>query len=120
MTDEQREAALREALGRYGRYEGVDISGVRRSPEYNAARFQYRVDEEHSAEYRRLVGRVTALLPAPAHVLELGSGTGGWCTALALAGYQVTGLEPDEPGVRVSELRALRYPATRQAFHVGF
>ena len=46
----------------------------------------------------RIVERITGLLglPAGAHILDVGAGTGNYARALANRGYQVTALEPSQ------------------------
>lgn len=54
-----------------------------------------------------------------ARVLEIGSGSGGRAVAVAMRGAQVVGIEPSEPGVVVSRMRAQRYPDLPVRFQVG-
>ena len=54
-----------------------------------------------------------------ARILEIGSGSGGRSVALALHGADVVGIDPSEPGVAASRLRAQRYPGLRVDFRVG-
>lgn len=54
-----------------------------------------------------------------ARVLEIGSGSGARSVALALHGAEVVGIDPSEPGVAASRLRAQRYPGLRVDFRVG-
>lgn len=54
-----------------------------------------------------------------ARVLEVGSGSGSRAVAVALRGAEVVGIEPSEAGVKVSRLRAERYPGLRVRFQVG-
>src|SRR6476620_1628895 len=110
------ENALREAVHRYV---FRDLPGALRSVEYNESRVAFRLDEENDAAALRNVRRVMQLSPPPARVLEVGCGTGGWTAALARAGYDVAGLDPDEHGIRACEMRALRYPDTRQEYRVA-
>jgi SAM-dependent methyltransferase len=96
-----------------------DLPGTKRTPEFNEGRVRYRMGEETTDSVRRHVRRVLDLISPPARILEIGCGTGGWCTGLALAGFDVVGIEPNEHGVRACRTRALRYPHTRQEFHVA-
>lgn len=110
------EAELRRAVTAYV---NMDLPGANRSAAYNAERVEYRLSEEHDAQNLRVVERVRAAWPPPARLLELGAGTGGLCTALALAGYDVAGVEPDDHGVDASRLRARRYPEARVRIEKG-
>jgi SAM-dependent methyltransferase len=110
------EDALREALRAYV---NQDYPGAKRTAEYNAKRVEARMIEEHDAPSLGFVERVRTLVAPPARVLEIGSGSGGLCVALARAGYDVTGVEPNEDGVRASRLRVKRYPGIRCRFETG-
>lgn len=112
--DQAPPGALEDELRRaVAAYVHMDLPGANRTAAYNAERVEYRLHEEHDAQNLRVVERVRAAWPPPARLLELGAGTGGLCTALALAGYDVAAVEPDKRGVAASRLRARRYPDAR-------
>jgi SAM-dependent methyltransferase len=118
--DDPRPAGLEDALHRaVSDYVNQDYPGARRTAEYNAKRVEARMIEEDSAPHLGFVQRVKALVPPPARVLEIGSGSGGQCVALARAGYDVTGVEPNDDGVRASRLRVQRYPGILCRFEKG-
>lgn len=113
-------SALEDALHRaVFAYVNQDYPGAKRTAEYNASRVELRMKEETGAPTMRFTERVRSLVAPPARVLEIGSGSGGLCVALARMGYDVTGIEPNEDGVRASRLRAQRYPGIRCRFEVG-
>lgn len=116
VEDPEVEAELREAI-RICVFR--DFPGARRGPAHNQRRLEFRMHEETCEAIARCVRRVQALVPPPARILEVGSGTGAWATALSLAGYDVTGIDPNEPGVRAATLRALRYPQIQPRFTVA-
>jgi SAM-dependent methyltransferase len=114
------DAALEDQLRRaVTAYVNMDLPGANRTAAYNAERVEYRLGEENDAQNLRVVERVRAAWPPPARLLELGAGTGGLCTALAIAGYDVAGVEPDDHGVDASRLRARRYPGARVRIEKG-
>lgn len=119
-SDDPPPAGLEDALyAAVSDYVNQDYPGARRTVEYNTKRIEARMVEENSGPSVGFVERVRALVPPPARVLEIGSGSGGQCVALARAGYDVTGVEPNEDGVRASRLRAKRYPGIRCRFETG-
>lgn len=93
--------------------------GANRTAEYNARRVEARLVEERDPANARVVRRALDLVEPPGRALELGSGTGGLSAALALAGFEVDGIEPDSAGLRASALRAQRYPGTVMRFQDG-
>lgn len=96
-----------------------DLSGTRRSPEYNEMRVQFQMHEETDVPIKRHVRRVLDAAPPPARLLDIGCGTGGWSAALALAGYDVVGIDVNEDGIRAARARARRYPDAKQEFHIA-
>lgn len=96
-----------------------DLPGANRTAEYNESRVRFRMDEEHAESARRHVRRLMELVLPPARVLEVGCGTGGLSAALALAGFEVVGIDIDGDGVRACRARARRHPETSQEFHVA-
>lgn len=110
------EAALRSAVERYV---FQPHPGAERTDAYNRSRVEARMREEHDPANLRIVERVLGVLPSPARVLEVGSGSGGLSAALAGRGYQLDGLEPNADGVHASRLRALRYPDRQLRFSEG-
>lgn len=120
MTSESSPAGLEQAIQQaLTDYIHQDYPGANRTVEYNESRVQARMHEEDSSHALGYVTRVRALRPPPARVLEIGSGSGGLSVALARAGYDVTGVEPHEAGLRASRLRAERYPDIRCRFVQG-
>jgi 2-polyprenyl-3-methyl-5-hydroxy-6-metoxy-1,4-benzoquinol methylase len=110
------EQSLRRAVTAYC---NTDLPGAERTAAYNQQRLEYRMGEEHDPQNLRIVERVRAAWPPPARVLELGAGTGGLCSALARAGYDVAGVEPNDDGVEASRQRARRYPGARVRIEKG-
>jgi ubiquinone/menaquinone biosynthesis C-methylase UbiE len=114
--EETVEAQLREAIEAYV---CQPQPGANRTAEYNAMRVEARLAEEGDPSTARVVARIRDLKAPPGRVLEIGAGTGGLATAIARAGFEVDGVEPDPAGLLASQLRARRYPDAVLRFQDG-
>jgi len=93
--------------------------GTGRSPEILNRKIRQRIFEEKL--FDDLIEKLKKIFPDinGCHILEIGSGTGGFGVALALTGAKVFGIEPSLFGVTASVERAKRYPDLSAYFCVG-
>ena len=86
-----------------------------------ARRLESYVEQErqYKEKVRFVLGEVARRGSAPNLVLDLGSSAGGLSAALAQAGLEVQGIEPNPAGVDASRLRVERLGLTGVEFQVG-
>lgn len=89
---------------------GQGAEDCSRSEGKQKQRFDLQYDQENKcAERLKYLEKVAGGLQGK-KILEIGCGSGGLITAAALLGAQATGIEPDQKGFEVCELRKKRYP----------
>ena len=76
-------------------------------------------EQQYREKVRFVLVEVTRRGSAPKLVLDLGSSAGGLSAALAQAGLEVQGIEPNPAGVEASKLRVERLGLSRIEFQVG-